>query len=473
MKKIILFLAVIIAFAGCERNFEEINTNPNDPTEVPATNVLLSAITSGLDRVQGESMSMTYAGLWVQHYAKIQYIDEDNYNYRADVIDNHWTGLYAGPLFDLQDIINRATDATPNMKAAAMVMKAYYMSVVADMWGNVPFSEALLGNAAEPELTPVYDSQSDVYAGMIEMLATAAGMFDAGADDLGSGDVIYDGDVTKWEKLANSLRVRLLCRTSDRNSGALSEAMTIINSQPVFSDNSDNAKLDFIGDAIYSNPLYANSVYDGRNDHAISLTLTNMMNAGGFSTVMDPRLPIYANANDNGVYEGQPNGTIEPSDFGLISQIGDAFRATPDAPVFMMNYAEILFFCAEASSSKAMYLAGIAASHDQHGAVADPTYLADADAAWDANPTKALAEQKWIALYGNGVEAYSEWRRLDFPNTIVEVPNTVYPGQGVPDRLPYASTENLTNGTNRDAAISTQGVNTQNLVYGKVWWDVN
>jgi len=473
MKKIFLFLAVIIAFTGCERNFEEINTNPNDPTEVPATNVLLSAITSGLSRVQGASMNMTYAGLWVQHYAKIQYIDEGWYSYRADAIDAHWTGLYAGPLFDLQDIINRSTDATPNMKGAAMVMKAYYMSVITDLWGDVPFSEALLGNGAEPELTPVYDSQESVYAGLIAMLGEAAGMFDAGADDLGAGDVIYMGDVSKWEKLANSLRVRLLVRTSDRNPGALAEAGTIITSQPVMMDNSDNARLDFIGDAVYSNPLYDNSVYQGRNDHAVSLTLTDMMNAGGFSTVMDPRLPIYANANDNGVYAGQPSGTAEPTDFGLISQIGDAFRATPDAPVFMMTYSEFLFLCSEVSGSKQMYLDAIAASHDQHGATADPTFLADADAAYDANPTEALGNQKWVALYGNGVEAYSEWRRLDFPNTIVEVPGSVYPGQGVPDRFPYASTENLTNGTNRTAAIASQGVNTQNGIYGKVWWDVN
>lgn len=469
MKKIFLFLAVVIAITGCERNFEEINTNPNDPTEVPATNVLLSAITSGLNRVQGSSLNMTYAGLWVQHYSKIQYIDEDNYNFRADAIDAHWTGLYAGPLFDLQDIINRATDETPNMKGAAMVLKAYYLGVIADNWGSVPFTEALLGN---DELTPAYDGQDVVYAGLETMLAEAAGMFDATADDLGSGDIIYNGDVTMWEKLANSLRVRYLMRTSDVNGGAEAAALNIINTQNVFSSNADNAKIDFIGDATYSNPLYENKYFDVRDDHAISLTMTDLMNANGFSAEMDPRLPIYAAANDDGNYIGHPNGTTEPADFGAVSRIGTAFRDTPTAPVYIMTYSEVLFFAAEANSSKQMYLDAITASHEQNDTTTSVNYMNDADAAWDTDAAKALGEQKWIALYGNGCEAFAEWRRLDYPDNILEVPSSVYPGQGVPNRLPYASTESLTNGTNQSAAISSQGVDFTGL-FGKVWWDVN
>lgn len=469
MKKIFLFLAVVIAFTGCERNFEEINTNPNDPTEVPATNVLLSAITSGLNRVHGASMNMTYAGLWVQHYSKIQYIDEDNYNYRADAMDAHWTGLYAGPLFDLQDIINRATDETPNMKAAAMVLKAYYLGVIADCWGDVPFTEALLGN---DELTPVYDGQDVIYAGIESMLAEAAGMFDAGADDLGLGDIIYDGDVSLWRKLANSLRVRYLMRTSDVVPANVAAAQAILTAGDVFTDNADNAKIDFVGDAIYSNPLYENSNFDGRDDHAISITLTDYMNAGGFSTAEDPRLSVYAAPNSNGDYIGHPNGTTEPSDFGAVSRIGDAFRQTPTAPVYIMTYSELLFLCAEAGNSKQMYLEAISASNAQNNVSDDATYQADADAAWDTNADEALGVQKWISLYGNGVEAFAEWRRLDYPANIVEVPNSVYPGQGVPNRFPYASTESLTNGTNQSAAISSQGVDISGL-FGKVWWDVN
>jgi len=470
MKKIALVLmALVVGLSACDRNFEEINTNPNDPTTVPNTNILLSSLISGMDRIHGASMNMTYAGLWVQHYAKIQYIDEDRYAFRPSAIDAHWTGLYAGPLFDLKNIINNATDAEPNMKAAATVMKVYYMSVITDCWGMVPFNEALQG--AE-NLAPAYDSQEDVYNGMIQMLADAAGMFDATADDLGVGDIMFNGDVSKWQKFANSLRVRLLVRTSGQNPAALTEAANILAGGMVMSDNSDNAGFSYIGDATYSNPIYENKYVDGRDDHSVSLTLTNLMNAGGFSTVMDPRLPIYAETNDGGMYEGQPSGDFEPSDFGAISRIGAAFRDTPTAPVYAMTYADLLFLSAEVNQSKADYLAAIAASHDQHGATADATYLADADAAWDADWQKALGEQKWIALFGNGVEAFAEWRRLDHPNTITEVSRSVYPGQGVPVRFPYASTENLTNGSNLSSAQSSQGLGASGL-FTRVWWDMN
>lgn len=467
MKKIILFLTVIVALASCKRNFEEINTDPNRPTEVPATNVLLSSITSGLDRIHGASMNMTYAGLWAQQYAKIQYIDEDKYAYRPAAIDAHWIGLYAGPLFDLQDIINNGAE-TPNMRSAAMVMKAYYLSVITDVWGMVPFSEALEGDT---QLTPNYDNQEDVMNGCLAMLDEAANTFDASADDLGTGDVIYNGDVTKWEKLANSLCVRILMRKSDRVPGAIQEAINILNSKPVFTDNADNAMLNFVGDNSYPNPIYENKYITGRDDHSVSERLVDMMNAGGFSTVMDPRLPVYAELNNAGVYVGQPNGSVEPTDFGAISRIGAAFRDDATAPVAMMTYSELLFLAAEANQDQVTYIDAIAASHAQHGASADATYLADANTAWTTNWEQALGEQKWIALFGNGVEAFSEVRRLDYP-VLTEAPESVYPGQGVPVRFPYATTENSTNGDNLSAASSAQGLGASGL-FAKVWWDMN
>lgn len=96
MKNIkIWMLLLLLGFtgAGCDKDFDEINTNPNDPEEVPLTNVQVSGISQGVRRIHGASFDMTYAGLWAQHYAKIQYIDEDWYEYRPDALDAHWQGL--------------------------------------------------------------------------------------------------------------------------------------------------------------------------------------------------------------------------------------------------------------------------------------------------------------------------------------------------------------------------------------------
>ena len=192
MKNIkILFLLLAAIFAGgCEKDFDDINTNPNRPEDVPLTNVLLSSISQGVRRTHGASFNMTYAGLWAQHYAKIQYIDEDWYEYRPDALTGHWDNMYAGPLADLQDILDKAPNPS-NMRAAALTMKCYYFSIMTDMWGNVPYSEALNTSLT---FNPKYDEQSAIYEGLVADLREASGMFAPGRDDLGAGDLIYQGD---------------------------------------------------------------------------------------------------------------------------------------------------------------------------------------------------------------------------------------------------------------------------------------
>jgi hypothetical protein len=187
--------------SACTKDFESINSNPNRPEEVPLTNVLVSGISQGVRRTHGASMNMTYAGLWAQHYAKIQYIDEDWYEYRPDALTAHWDNLYSGPLADLQDILNRAPNPS-NMRAAAMTMKAYYFAIMTDMWGEIPYTEAL-----DPErtFTPKYDSQETVYAGVIQELKDAAAMFDPAGDALGAGDLIYGGDAQPCQRESASL----------------------------------------------------------------------------------------------------------------------------------------------------------------------------------------------------------------------------------------------------------------------------
>ncbi len=458
----LLLLCVGFSSAGCDKDFDEINTNPNKPEEVPLTNILISGITQGVRRIHGASFDMTYAGLWAQQYAKIQYIDEDWYAYRPDAMDIHWQGLYAGPLSDLQDILNRAPNPS-NMRAAAMVMRAYYFGVITDMWGDVPYSEAL---SIDRVITPKYDSQADIYAALISELRTAASMFDANGDALGAGDVIYAGDVNKWKKFANSLRARLLNRAKHKNAAFATELQTLLsNPADLIASNDENAQMSYL-DATTdgANPLYSNKYNDARNDHATSATMVTILTG-------DPRLPVYAELNDAGIYKGQPNGTTEPVPFTSISAIGAAFRDDPSAPSVLMTYAEVLFIIAEANGNKQAYLDGIAASCAQHGVTADAGFLAAKGAEYDANALDAVITQKWVALFGNGAEAFTEFRRTGFPNEIMEVPLSDYPGEGVPRRFPYATiSESGNNKANLEAAIQAQHIDASGLFGDKMWW---
>jgi len=463
MKNIkVWMLILMVAFSNaCTKDFESINTNPNRPEEVPLQNVLISAVSQGVRRTHGASMNMTYAGLWAQHYAKIQYIDEDWYEYRPDALTAHWDGMYTGPLADLQDIINRAPNPS-NMRAAAMTMKAYYFAIMTDMWGNIPYSEAL-----DPDrtFTPVYDSQEAIYADLIGQLKSAADMFDAGGDNLGAGDLIYGGDVTLWKKFANSVRARLLNRAKGKNAAYATELQTLLsNPANLISSNAENAKMGY-PDATpgASNPIYSNKNNDGRNDHAVSKTLVDLMTG-------DPRLPVFADVNNAGVYVGQPNGTIEPNPFSAVSQIGTAFRDDPTNPSYLFTYAEVLFIKSEANNDKQAYLDAIAASCEQHGVAADATFLAAAGAAYDGNAARARATHKWVALFGDGCEAFSEFRRTGYPSEVVEVPKSSFPGQGVPRRFAYPTSETGNNKANLEAAIQAQNVDATGIFGNKMWW---
>ncbi|MBX2892707.1 MAG: SusD/RagB family nutrient-binding outer membrane lipoprotein [Saprospiraceae bacterium] len=457
--KIWLMLAVIMLSSGCDKDFDAINTNPNLPENVPLTNVLISGISQGVRRTHGASMNMTYAGLWAQHYAKIQYIDEDYYDFRPDAFDAHWQGLYTGPLADLQAILDRAPNPS-NMYAAALTMKCYYFSIITDMWGNVPYTEAL---NLERAVKPKYDTQADIYAGLVADLKTAANMFGQ-SDALGVGDIIYGGDTGKWKKFANSLRARLLNRAKHKNAAFATELQALLNNPgDLIASNSENARITYPDATVNSNPIYSNKYNDGRNDHAVSKTLVDLM-------ATDPRLPVYAEVNNAGIYVGQPNGTVEPNPFSAVSSIGKAFRDNPAAPSWLMTYAEVLFIIAEAKNDKQAYLDAIAASCAQHGITADSDFLNAAGAQYDTDPLPAVITQKWIALFGDGCEAYSEFRRTGFPSTVVEVPGSIHPGKGVPRRFGYPVSETGNNKANLESAIQAQNIDNTGLFGNKMWW---
>jgi len=473
-KLLIIFMLIPITFTSCTEDFEQMNINPNQPTAVPNTNLLISSITSGVRRIHGSSFNMTYAGLWSQQYAKIQYIDEDTYSYRDAAFDSHWGRIYAGaflsdgsvvpgPLQDLQIIINKTEPNEPNMRAASMVMQAYYFSVLTDMWGDIPYFNALKGTDA---IQPTYDSQESIYKDLEQKLATAAGMFDASADALGAGDVLYGGDVSKWKKFANSLRARILNRYAHKDAAAASALTALLSSGDLMTSNDDDADLYYTsGAADTTNPIYENRNLDNRVDHAVSKTMIDLLNS-----MSDPRVGVIAAPNDEGNYVGQPNGSVEPDRFTAVSYVGSAFIDDATAPSCIMTYAELMFIKAEAMNDKQAYMDGINASMAKMGVAADAAYADAAGVAYDANPLEATINQKWIALFGNGAEAYSEYRRTKYPATIQEVPESVYPGQGVPNRFAYPTSEYAVNETNLQAAIDAQSIDATGLYGSEMWW---
>lgn len=469
---IIFALGLLFLAASCTKTFEKLNVDPNKPSSIPPTNELAYSIeyfASHFFDVWGDmNEPETYSG----QLGKIQYIDEARYVYREGVVNNNWTYIYY-TANDLQHVINAAKKSnSPNMEAAALTLQSYVFQLGTDHWRDIPFTEAIRGDSGY--LTPKYDKQEDVYPALLSRLKMAADLFSkGGTDGLGSGDLLYDGNVSKWQKFCNSLRLRVAIRISniapDQAKPVVEEIFNDPAKYPVFASNDDNAFLWWPGQPYYE-PWQLD--FQGRDDHAVSNFMINALDS-----LNDPRLFIYAQpAPKDGKYRGVPVGPAGSVQINDYSRIGKRFREDPKGFSPYMRYAEVLFIEAEAAqrgwnvplSAKDAYAKAIQASLQENG-------VADADAAAYLNSNAVTYNnlnqiylQKWIALFKDGNEAWAETRRTDVP-LMPAASGSPFPGHNRPPfRYPYPTNEATLNGKNNASFLA----NVKDAFWGQqMWWD--
>lgn len=538
-QKAVLGLVLVLMASGiissCTKDYEELNTNPNNPVDVPAINIFTNAIQNAVDRQLGGWIQHTYLGVWCQQWCKVQYIDEDKYMPRD--MSGYFQGPYTSELKNLKIVIDKATANNElALASAAKVMRAWVYLYLTDVWGDVPYSEALQGFDVNGTLTPKYDTQASIYADLLNQLEEANQALGETSLNFGSGDLIYGGDPKEWQKLANSLKLRMLTRvagtpwtftynmaggttvTTTPGAAALADADSQIagmlgdpGKYPFFDSNDDNAKL------IYPGLPYRNPIFDAlytRTDQAISETMVNWLLARN-----DPRIHIYGQPTPNSVatpplaYVGFQNGRgITSASFPAVSLLGTKIAYDDKAPLYFLTYDEVLFNLAEYymrkgldAQAQAAYEDGIKASMERWGCndgstvypswgsdqittattgqlVSFSNYLAQPLVAWggtDAQKYQKICEQRWAAIYGEGVEAYSQIRRTGFPERIFEyeLEGDYYPGLGLPIRVQYALTEDTYNTDNVAAArvaqhieATNEGMFSTNGITSQVWW---
>src|SRR5712664_914423 len=225
--KILSVFAALAAITACG-DLTSINQNPNGPVDVPPPSILPSVIQNVVGGVNGvDALNIRGGGLWVQYYAEIQYRDEDKYIVRSGT-SGGWF-LYNSALENIQRIIVKGqASSTPNWSAVGRIMKSYTYSVMTDAMGDLPYSQALKGDTV---LAPSYDTQQQIYTGMLADLALANTGIDVapGAVGFSSGDLMYGGNMANWKKFANSLRLRLAMHLSNKDAAkAQSEAAAAV-----------------------------------------------------------------------------------------------------------------------------------------------------------------------------------------------------------------------------------------------------
>ena len=222
--KYILPLIILVFSSACTEDFEELNLNPNEPTAVPPSVIFPYGVREGIDRIHGHRTRLERLGLdggmlWVQYFARNQYTNEgDTYNPDASMRNNNWEGFFNESIINIQKVVDATSDPeneffNENYMAAAMVMRAYMFSIVTDTWGAIPYTEALQG--AIGNLAPTYDSQETIYAGMLANLKVAADAFDPAGASI-PGDILFGGDISRWQKFANSFRLKLANRQASK-----------------------------------------------------------------------------------------------------------------------------------------------------------------------------------------------------------------------------------------------------------------
>ena len=466
------FIATLIT-VGCTDSFEEVNTDPDRAKDAPATNVLAFVLRYHSSTYYDVWNNMSEPSTYGAHLTKIQYIDEARYQYRPGSVENKWYQGYIA-LQNVYEIKKKAeADGAKNLLGVAKVMEAFIFQAMTDTWRDIPYTEAI--KMADGILLPKYDKQEDIYPALLTLLADANTLLGSGTDVLGVGDLLYNGNVQKWKKFANSLRLRLAMRISGVNSGlAKSTVETILGNKaqnPIMESNADNAFFVWPGVNPYEEPWMVDS--KGRDDHAVSDVLVNHLKA-----LNDPRLPVYAlPAESDGEYRGYTIGAAVQPNISTISRIGTRFRKDPTGFSPFMRYSETMFFVAEAAmkgynagtTAEQAYNLAVGASVLESGltqAAAD-AYLA-ANAKFN-NTTDQLYEQLWISLFKQGMEAWSLYRRTGVPKDHYVAPGSPYTGHNSPPfRYPYPQNELTYNGAN-----STPFVNeVKDDFWGKkMWWD--
>lgn len=466
--------ALFISVTGCEKlsDFGDTNVNPGATTD-PIIGALLTNVGAGL----GGYAAQTRGGLYGQYFSETQYTDVSLYA----LPQLSFTGEYSGILYDLQNIIN--TEQSNNMSTIAKILKQYIFWTITDRWGDVPYSEALQG------ITPKYDTQEEIYKGMIQALSEAVNEFDG---SLITGDVINNGDIAGWRRFANSLRMMMALQLSKRYPNAGDYAATQFNAalnDPAgyISDNSQNFKISYPGGNFRSNWW---DLYNGRKDFAESKTMTDLMGALG-----DGRQAVFGGASE---VASDPNALATSNigvPYGLARASAEAFTAAnptwarilrgdkrlENGEVIILSAGQVALARAEAAdygwtseNLSAVYRSGIELSFEQWGIAAPAaSYFTQsavnltAPAGTGANLQK-IATQRYIAHYPDGLQGWNIWRKTGFPQ-LTPAPDATNASGEIPRRYVYATNEYSTNESGVTEAVSRlSGGDTQD---SRIWWD--
>ncbi|OZI06141.1 SusD/RagB family nutrient-binding outer membrane lipoprotein [Siphonobacter sp. BAB-5385] len=509
MKKILILLAMAAGLSSCDKDFESINTNPTQSTNIDPVYLFSNAqLNTTL-----ASQTMFYEAAIVQQVNTPFGGVNTGANLNQDYRDNsrvNWLYLYSGtnngnngPIKLLTAVLDqtKADSSRTNLYHMSRIWRAYVFQVLVDTYGDVPYFDAGKAYISGNKL-PKYDPQAEIYTDLAKELEGAIAGLNA-AKRIEAGDLFYQGNVAKWKRLGYSLLLRIGMRYSKTDPAKAQALAQKAYQGGVLQSNDDNVRIQY--SSIYTNPL--GNLWNNTEK-------ANLYVGAPFVSYLkstnDPRLTVIAVrygepsknpeqttvdrtfANQIGMPFGYDDGSIgtAPNFPGKVasggwnySQINRRTVGKVDGPTYYVTYAQTQLLLAEAAqrgwiqaSAADLYKAGVTAHMNQMKDYDASATIAQTaiDAYLAAQPYNAaqgleqINSQYWVASFLNGPEAFANWRRSGFP---VLSPNK-YPGRTITGdfirRLTYPILEQSVNAENYNAAVSRQGPDNLET---RVFWD--
>lgn len=501
MKKILFKITGVVVMFGmlltsCTKDFEEINTNPNNIPDILPQQLLAPALVSTMRYNQIRNRNFNNELMQVT----VDMSDADGkvfrYDYRSTWSDYLYNGWYS-ELANFRDIYNVASEELNYNKSyigISLVCQSWIYSMLTDTYGDIPYRQALQGRDSAV-YEPQFDKQEDIYFDIFSKLEQANSLLASNTGINGNSDPVYHGDIAKWRKFSNSLYLRLLLRISGKaavTDTCVKKIQEILETKtgtyPIISSNEEAAFLEWNGGGPYTSPLMTIREQDYRSPAICSFFIDHL------ATWDDPRIdiPTYGTSNINrwciapssGAYVGVPSGYVTgetPTKRSYFYSTSSARTLMNDPYTgIMMNYAEILFIKAEAAVKG--WIGGNAEDYYKDGIInsikywlpdydltADE-YIIKADLQWNESGSlddkmEQIHLQKYYALFLVDMQQWFEYRRTGHP--------ALPKGQGLrndgvmPARMTYPVYIQSTNPTNYKAAVAEQGPDN---ISTQVWW---
>jgi hypothetical protein len=517
--KVALLLAVTITLSSCDKNFSDINTDPIGDSTTTANQLLAPALVNVLSANMLRNRNFNNELMQVT----VTQSDGDSqpfrYDFRRTWADYTWNVWYPEltNLKDIGTIASRPATLNKSYQAISLITQCWVSSLLTDVYGDVPYSEANKGLGDKGfggNVQPAYDKQKDIYLDMFKKLEEANTLLAANDKIVPTGDPVYKGDATKWRRFGNSLYLRLLLRVAHKaevSAQVIAKIKEIADinptNYPIMLDNTHTAKILWRGDnnstAVFASPYMVSVRPADFRGVAITSFWLDKLRAWNdprvrpeLGTSGTPRWGIAQGPNGYvGVESGYQQGAGVPKQAYFYSDTQTAGHILQiDAMTgIIMNVAEVDFILAEAAvkgyingTGEAYYYKGVVDGVNYWlgtkwaSKVTDATftaYLASSDIDWinslpvdnltpgSQSKMEMIMTQKYYANFLVDFQQWFDHRRTGHP--ILPKGKGLANGGQMPARINYPLLSQAANPTSYKNAVAAQGPDDINT---KVWW---